>query len=107
MSNGVPNKGRILVLLVLALVVAVGAGIQTFRFDQQAAAGRILEDSITQQLNATDLALGELRHAQSAYVAAGQGSKFWMDQFDSVAARVEDTLRDRQQTTRSAGALAH
>jgi hypothetical protein len=107
MPNGVPNKGRILVLLVLALVVAVGAGIQTFRFDQQVAAGRVLEDSITQQLNATDLALGELRHAQSAYVAAGQGSAFWMNQFDSVAARVEGTLRDRQQTTRSAGALAH
>ena len=107
MPNRAPNRGRILVLLVVALVVAVGAGIQTFRFDQQVAADRILEDSITQQLNATDLALGELRHAQSAYVAAGQGAPFWMNQFDSVAARVEGTLRDRQQTTRSAGALAH
>jgi hypothetical protein len=95
------------VLLVLALLVAVGTGIQTVRFDQQVAADRILEDSITQQLNATDLALGELRHAQSAYVAAGQSSTFWTDKFDSVATRVEDTLRDRQQTTRSAGALAH
>ena len=63
-------------LLVVALVVAVGTGIQTFRFDQHVAADRILEDSITQQLNATDLALGELRHAQAAYVAAGQGSAF-------------------------------
>ena len=107
MPNGTPNKGRILVLLVLALVVAVGTGIQTFRFDQQVAADRVLEDSITHQLNATDLALGELRHAQSAYVAAGQSSAFWTNQFDSVAARVEGTLRDRQQTTRSAGALAH
>ncbi len=107
MPNRAPNKSRILVLLVLALVVAVGTGIQTFRFDQQVARDRFLEDSITQQLNATDLALGELRHAQAAYVAAGQGSMVRMNQFDSVATRVESTLRDRQQATRSAGALAH
>ena len=94
-------------LLVLAFVAAVGTGIQTYRFDQRVAADRILEDTITQQLNATDLALGEVRHAQSAYVAAGQGSAFWMNQFDSVTARVEGTLRDHQQTTRSPGALAH
>jgi len=107
MQNRAPNKGRILVLLLLALVAAAGTGIQTFRFDQQVAADRILEDSITQQLNVTDLALGQLRHTQSAYVAAGQDSTFWMNQFDSVTAQVEGSLRDRQQTTRSAGALAH
>lgn len=100
------NRARIL-LLVLACLVVVGTLFQTYQFDERIKAGRALEDTVTQQLNATDSALADVRQAQAAYVAAGQGPPFWMSHFDEALARVESTLRERQQTTQATGALTH
>jgi hypothetical protein len=102
-----PNKRPTLVLLLLACLVVGGTLFQTYRFDQQTEHDRALEDTVAQQLNATDAALADVRQAQASYVAAGQGSAFWMNRFDEALARVEGTLRERQQTTVSAGALTH
>ncbi len=102
-----PNKRPILVLLVIACLVVGGTLFQTYRFDQQLERDRALEDTATQQLHATDLALADVQQAQAGYVAAGQGAAFWMNRFDEAIARVEGTLRERQQTTESSGALAH
>jgi hypothetical protein len=66
-----------------------------------------MEDTATQQLHATDLALADVQQAQAGYVAAGQGAAFWMNRFDEAMTRVEGTLRERQQTTESSGALTH
>jgi hypothetical protein len=102
-----PNKRPILVLLVVACLVVGGTLFQTYRFDQQIERDRALEDTATQQLHATDLALADVQQAQAGYVAAGQGAAFWMNRFDEALARVDGTLRERQQTTESSGALAH
>ncbi|MCR4373579.1 MAG: hypothetical protein NUW22_01870, partial [Acidobacteria bacterium] len=102
-----PNKRSTLVLLVVACLVVGGTLFQTYRFDQQIERDRALEDTTTQQLHATDLALADVQQAQAGYVAAGQGSAFWMNRFDEAMARVEGTLRERQQTTGSSGALTH
>jgi hypothetical protein len=102
-----PNKRPIFVLLVLACLVVAGTLFQTYRFDQQHARDLALEDTAAQQLHAAELALAEVRQAQAGYVAAGQGAAFWMNRFDEAIARVEGTLRERQQTTTSKGALAH
>lgn len=102
-----PNKRPILVLLVVACLVVGGTLFQTYRFDQQIERDRALEDTTTQQLHATDLALADVQQAQAGYVAAGQGAAFWMNRFDEAMARVEGTLRERQQTTDSSGALTH
>ena len=101
------NKRPILVLLVLACLLVAGTLAQTYRFDQQHTRIQALEDTATQQLHATDLALDDVREAQAGYVAAGQGAAFWMNRFDEALTRVEGTLRERQQTTASTGALAH
>lgn len=100
------NKARIL-LLVLACLVVVGTLFQTYRFDETLKAGRAIEDAAVQQLNAADSALAELKLAQAAYVAAGQTAAFWMNHFDEALARVDATLRERQQATKAAGALTH
>jgi hypothetical protein len=102
-----PNKRPTLVLLLLACLVVGGTLLQTYRFDQQTERDTALEDTVALQLNATDAALADVRQAQASYVAAGQGSAFWMNRFDEALARVEGTLRERQQTTVSAGALSH
>lgn len=102
-----PNKRPILVLLVVACLVVGGTLFQTYRFDQQIERDRALEDTTTQQLHATDLALADVQQAQAGYVAAGQGPAFWMNRFDEALARVEGTLRELQQTTDSSGALTH
>jgi hypothetical protein len=100
------NRARILTL-VLACLVVFGTLFQTYRFDEQVKADSAREDTAIQQLHATDLALADVRQAQAAYVAAGQGSDFWMSHFDDALSRVEGTLRERQQSTQADGALAH
>lgn len=102
-----PNKRPTFVLLVIACLVVGGTLFQTYRFDQQIERDRALEDTATQQLHATDLALADVQQAQAGYVAAGQGAAFWMNRFDEAMTRVEGTLRERQQTTESSGALTH
>lgn len=100
------NKARILTL-VLACLVVFGTLFQTYRFDEALKADAALEDALTQQLHATELALAEVRQSQAAYVAAGQGADFWMTHFDESLSRVDGTLRERQQLTKAAGALTH
>lgn len=94
-------------LVVIACVTVVGTMFQTYRFDRQLIADGEQQDAVIQQLNATELALSDVRLAQSGYVAVGQSASSWMDQFDEALSRVEGTLRERQQTTSSEGALAH
>lgn len=94
-------------LLVLACLTVGGTLFQTYRFDQRVSVERAREDATTQQLGATDLALADVRQAQSAYVAAGQSPPVWMNYFDEALSRVEGMLRERQRTTLSDGALAH
>ena len=100
------NRARILTL-VLACLVVFGTLFQTYRFEERVAADSAREDAAIQQLHATDLALADARQAQAAYVAAGQGSAFWMSHVDDALSRVESTLRERQQATQAAGALTH
>ena len=100
------NKARIFTL-VLACLVVFGTLFQTYRFDEQVKSDSAREDTAVQQLHATDLALADARQAQAAYVAAGQGSEFWMNHFDEALGRVDATLRERQQTTQANGAQAH
>jgi hypothetical protein len=107
MSHRGLNKRPVLVLLLLASLLVAGTLVQTYRFDQENARTQTLEDTAAQQLHATELALADVRQAQAGYVAAGQGAAFWMNRFDEALGRVEGTLRERQQTTRAAGALAH
>ncbi len=100
------NRARILTL-VLACLVVFGTLFQTYRFEQRIAVDSAREDTAIQQLHATELALADARQAQAAYVAAGQGSPFWMSHFDDALSRVESTLQERQQATQANGALAH
>src|SRR5688572_53301 len=100
------NRARILTL-VLAFLVVFGTLFQTYRFEERIKTDGATEDTTIQQLHATDLALADARHAQSGYVATGQGSAFWMSHFDDALSRVESTLRERQQATKATGALAH
>src|SRR5262245_30408761 len=100
------NKARIFTL-VLACLVVFGTLFQTYRFDEQVKSDSAREDAAVQQLHATDLALADVRQAQAAYVAPGQGPDFWMNHFDEALSRVDATLKERQQTTQAAGALTH
>jgi hypothetical protein len=100
------NKARILIL-VLACLVVFGTLFQTYRFDEALKSSAAAEDTVRQQLYAVDLALADARQSQAGYVAAGQGAGFWMTHFDEALARVESTLRERQQATTATGATTH
>lgn len=102
-----PNKRRLLVLLLLACLAVGGTLFQSYRFELDAEANRAAADVVEQQLVATDAALTDVRYDQAGYVAAGQNADTWMGHFTDDLARVEAMLRERQQTTASAGALTH
>ncbi len=102
-----PNRGRILVLLVVACIIVAGTLFQGYLFDQRLGVDRAREDATIHELNTADLALADAQLAQSGYVAAGQNSSAWMEFFDEALSRAEFTLREHQQTTLSAGALTH
>lgn len=71
------NRAVRVALFALVALAFAGAGYELVRLDRQAAAaseaGRAFEEKARQVENA----LRELRAAQFAYVAAGQGSAFW------------------------------
>lgn len=100
------NRGRI-VALVLSCLVVIGTLFQAYRFDEGLKSEKAVEDSVIQQFSVIDYALADVRQAQAAYVAAGQGAEFWMNHFDEALARIDATLRERQQATQSDGALTH
>ena len=100
------NGARIFTL-VLACLVVFGTLFQTYRFEERVKSDSATEDTAIQQLHATELALADARQAQEAYVAVGQGAAFWMNYFDDALSRVESRLRERQQSTKAAGAVTH
>lgn len=69
---------------------------QTWRFEQTAITLQTNEDRLIRQYSALEMAVSDMRAAQSAYVAAGQGPEFWFERVDEIAAQIEEVLTERQ-----------
>jgi hypothetical protein len=87
----------IIALLAVGCLVAIGAVLQSWRFDTQVAAQAAAADRISRQYTAIELTLGDMRASQAGYVAVGQGADFWTQKVDELTTQLEDLLRARQQ----------
>ena len=95
--------------LILAAVCCI-AGVATATFllssEQQIAERRASERVFDQRASEATAALADLRTAQQAYVAAGQGVAFWMSRVDATVETVASTLVALQQSATIAASKA-
>ncbi|MCC7042254.1 MAG: hypothetical protein IT183_00185 [Acidobacteria bacterium] len=80
------------VLLVVSCLVAAAAIFQSFRFSQSHRDQRAHMLDVERDTGALLVALTELRGAQMAYLATGQGPDFWMRRTTELAGQLEDGI---------------
>lgn len=80
------------VLLVVSCVVAAAAVFQSFRFNQSHHAQRMHVLGVERDTGALLVTLSEMRGAQMAYLATGQGPDFWMRRATELAGQLENGI---------------
>jgi hypothetical protein len=94
------RKNGIRLLLTLALLLAAGALVSDIQLDKLIAERRAEQDLVDRSLALIADAMAELRSAQTAYVAAGQGPDFWTSRVTQLSDRLsEGVTRARQDAT--------
>jgi hypothetical protein len=87
-----------------AVAIAAGALYEDFRLDEEIARERASTDILSRTLHSAQVALANLRGAQAAYFAVGQGQDFWLTHASDLAADIERALSDLQSETASPAA---
>jgi len=95
-----------LVLLVIAIVAALAAVIQDFRFDRSLTLLHTEAIATEREIGSAELALANFRGAETAYLATGQGPEFWMRQAADLADALQGSL-SRLHASASPAARAH
>jgi hypothetical protein len=85
------------VLLFVGCLVAGAATFQSFRFSDSFSTGRVRQVDVEHEAGRLLVTLSDLRAAQMAYLATGQGPEFWMRR----ATELGDQLRDGLATLRA------
>lgn len=102
------SKRRFGLVLVLMFAVAIAAAalVEDFTFDGLMARERASADTLNQSLESAQTAIANLRGAQAAYFAVGQGPEFWPQRASDLSAGIEQTI-SRLQTTAPPAAAPH
>jgi hypothetical protein len=97
-------QSRAMRLILAAVCCFAGGATATFLLssEQQIAERRVSERVFDQRAGEAREALADVRTAQQAYVAAGQGVAFWMSKVDATMETVANTLVMLQQSATSA-----
>jgi hypothetical protein len=98
------SQKKVGLLLLLALVVAVGTVYQNFRFDRSTARERASASGVDRDLAALAETLANFRTAQAAYVAVGQDPAFWTARASDLDGQLDGGLRTRRAATRASAA---
>jgi len=95
-----------LLLLVVCLAAIGGAAFHVWSSDRSAR----LEADTTRQFNliagAASAAVADLRTAQQAYIAVGQGEQFWFDRVTAIHKQLEEQLAELRRIVTTPGATA-
>lgn len=88
------NRAVRVALFLLVLAAFAGAGYELAMLDRQAVARAEAVRAFDEKAQRLDTALRELRAAEFAYVAAGQGSTFWTTRADALLSAIAQQLGD-------------
>ncbi len=88
------NRAVRIALFFLVVVAFAGAGYELATLDRQAAATRDAGRAFEEKARQVEAALRELRAAQFAYVAAGQGPAFWTARGATLLSAIGAELRE-------------
>lgn len=94
-------------VVIVAVVSAAGAAYASFHFDALIAQERVSIDTFNRTIQTAHVSLANLRGAQAAYFAVGQGPDFWPKRAGELAAELEHTIGSLHAGTSSAAARAH
>ncbi|MEO8070058.1 MAG: hypothetical protein ABI652_01540 [Acidobacteriota bacterium] len=94
-------------LLVLTLLIAAGATFQNFRFDKSFAQDRAAAISVERQLGSMEVAVADVRAAETGYLAAGQGPEAWMRRATELFETLSTTMSSLRSATVDADARMH
>jgi hypothetical protein len=93
-------------LVLVALGVAAGAGYFVRAIETENGAARMAADVLREQSSSVFATLADLRVAQVAYVAPGQGEEFWMGRVSKLMPVLEQQIGDFKAGLKSGVALA-
>lgn len=79
-------------LLVVCLTAIGGAAFQLWSSDRSARLDAVSAAQINHLSRAASAGIADLRAAQQAYVAAGQGEEFWFDRVTAIHRQLEEQL---------------
>ncbi len=94
------------ILLGVSCLLAAAAVFQSFRFSQSHITDRQRLVAIEREAGALETTLTELRGAQMAYLAAGQGPEFWMRRASELADQLQAGLARARETSETTDAQA-
>ena len=101
------RRNTLSLLFALTFVFTLAALVQNFRFDNTLARERAGALATDREIGSLELGLSDLRAAETAYLAAGQGPDFWMRRVTEISGRLEATLSQLRSATQSPDAGAH
>jgi hypothetical protein len=100
------SRAMRLILAAVCCIASVATATFVLSSEQQIADRRVSERVFDQRAHEATEALADLRTAQQAYVAAGQGVAFWMSKVDATIETVANTLATLQQSATIAASKA-
>jgi hypothetical protein len=93
-------------VLILTFAVSSAAFFQIYRLERVAADENEAFNNISRSIDSTEIALANMRAAQAAVLAAGQGPDFWMKRVTELAGVIERNVSDLASRTKSPDARA-
>jgi CHASE3 domain sensor protein len=100
------NRAVRVILLLLSVAAAGGAGYVAVTVEQQAAVERRGEQIVREQAAGLLALVAELRAGQRGYVATGQNPQFWTARVTSLLVDIEASVRQMRQAVRAEAAAA-
>jgi len=93
------SKRGVGVLLVLTVIIAVGTIAIDYHFDKLMSEERAAGLARDREIGSISEGLAALRAAQAGYVAAGQGTSFWMSRVSELAAQIDGAIAAQRAAT--------
>jgi len=94
-------------VVILAVLLAAGSLAHNFWFDRNLTRAHASALAVQRQLGSLEIALSDLRAAETGYLAAGQNPDFWMRRATEISEGISSTVAAARETVVTAEARAH